>query len=73
MNEVNFDSKLEEIIQNDDLGLLKDSYTSNKERVLNLIKAQDLIRQVFCSESGEAYISLKRIDKELTKAINSYK
>jgi hypothetical protein len=64
---------LEEIIESDDQGLLRDSYTSNKERVTNLIKAQDLIRQVFCSESGQAYIALKKIDKELTNAINQYK
>lgn len=64
---------LEEIIESDDQGLLRDSYTSNKERVTNLLKAQDIIRQVFCSESGPAYIALKKIDKELTNAINQYK
>ena len=64
---------LEKMIQSDDQDLLRNSYTSNKERVLNLIKAQDLVRQVFCSESGEAYIALKKIDQKLTQAINHYK
>lgn len=64
---------LESIIESDNQGLLRDSYTSNKERVTNLLKAQDLVRQVWSSESGEAYIALRKIDKELTKAINQYK
>lgn len=73
MNEVEFKSELMDMIINDDLGLLRDELVSDKERVLSLLKAQDLIRDVLCTESGQYYLELRKIDKQLSKAINLYK
>lgn len=63
---------LEKIIQNDEFELLRCKYTTNLERFRNLISSQDLLRRVMCTESGETYIELKRLDKCFSKAINNF-
>lgn len=42
-----------------------------KQQFNKLIYAQDILRKVYCVQSpGHLYDSLKKIDKDLSKAIN---
>jgi hypothetical protein len=63
---------LENIISDDDIGLLRCKYTTNLKRFRSLISSQDLIRRVMCTESGNTYNELKKLDKSLSKAINNF-
>lgn len=45
--------------------------SDKKEQFNQLINAQDVIRQMFCRmNKGHLYDSLKKIDRDLSKAIN---
>ena len=37
-----------------------------------LIKAQDLLRSVYCEQTGKASNVLRDLDKQMSKAINSF-
>lgn len=42
------------------------------EKFEKLIEAQDLIRSVYCRETGEMAEDLRKVDRSLSKAINKF-